>query len=66
MPIQIIHKFTCDMCPAQVELIPEIQQTRATITGKSDYPENWYMFRDLLLCPEHEIKKVVFIDGKEV
>jgi hypothetical protein len=29
-------------------------------------PEGWQQIGNLLVCPEHEIKTTLFIDGKEV
>jgi hypothetical protein len=65
MPMQIIHKFTCDICFDRIEFRPFNFIPTEPMPIPS-IPIDWRMVDGLLVCPNHEVKSVVFIDGKEV
>ena len=66
MPIQIIYRFTCDIhqCPTSVETsfqyCPDLPKPNIPI------PWKWNYIKNILICPEHDIKEKLFIDGKEI
>jgi hypothetical protein len=71
MPVSIINKFICDQCGESAIQEPEVNQVSnydhtTSITSESKLPKGWFMFRRLLLCPNHELKRITTIDGKEI
>lgn len=65
MPTIINHKFICDICGDSAESMPitHIPHDDLPIPNK---PYDWTMIDGILICPKHEIKKILFVDGKEV
>lgn len=63
--IQIIHKFTCDLCGDSVEDRP-ITYISNDVLPIPHMPCYWRTVSNLLLCPKHQISQLLFIDGKEI
>jgi hypothetical protein len=64
--IEIKHTFTCNICGDTAE------ESHVWPTGwelpRPNIPEGWttILERDFLVCPKHEVKRILFVDGKEV
>jgi len=58
--IEIIHKFTCNICGITTEETSGWHLGQEPI--KPNPPRDWRIVNDLLICRKHKIK----IDGKEI
>ena len=63
--INITRRFICDKCGKSVG---EHRNVRSLEEDKPPcfIPEGWKQIGDTLICKEHKIEKITFIDGKEV
>jgi len=57
--------FECDECGEIIECKSEKQDIYEDRT-KIILPDGWMKFENRLLCPKHKVKKVSFVDGKEI
>jgi hypothetical protein len=63
MPIEISHKFICDICRKTFEP-RNFQYHENEIPLIPHLPQDWQKVGGLTVCPEHKIKTT--IDGKEM
>jgi len=65
MPIQIVHRFICGICSETTESRP-ITYIPIDTLPIPHIPEGWKQIDGLLVCPKHEAKRILFVDGKEI
>lgn len=64
MPVEITHKFICAACGYSEH--GQASYNFRDVVPIPIKPSGWILVEGTLLCPKHEVKRSLFIDGKEV